>query len=331
MAVTVSGNDAAISGTARDASGRPADFESVRFNALGTVCQVDFEARSAADAADFRDWILAWVQRFEQRFSRFRPDSVVSRINAAAGGDWVAIDAETESLLTLCGAFHRMTQGAFDPAVLPLLELWDYRAAPARPPDEETVARAMERCGWARVEHRVGHVRLAVPGMGLDLGGIGKEYAVDCVMQEGLRRGIRNILVNFGHDLRVQGGPPEGGGWRIGLEDPTDPGRCWNGLALRDRAVTTSGDYLRNFTAGGRRYGHILDPRTGWPVSNGCQSVTVVAPTCTEAGLFSTAAFILGAEEGLDLLETHYGVHGCIWHNNRRYETRRFHELLIDG
>lgn len=310
---------------------RAVDFESFRFNAMGTVCQVDFEARSVAAAREFQAWTLAWVTRFEQRFSRFRPDSLVARINAEAGGDWVPIDSETESLLALCDTFHRTTRGAFDPAVLPLLDLWDYRVRDARPPAADAVARAMECCGWDKVQRRAGQVRLTRPGMGLDLGGIGKEYAVDCVMQEGIRRGMGSMLVNFGHDLRVRGQAPEGGAWRIGLEDPSDPGRCWDGLALRDRAVTTSGDYLRHFESEGRRYGHILDPRTGWPVSNGCQAVTVVAPTCTEAGLLSTAAFILGAGEGIDLLETHYEAHGCIWHENKRHETRRFHEFLING
>jgi thiamine biosynthesis lipoprotein len=144
-----------------------------------------------------------------------------------------------------------------------------------------------------------------------------------------LGRGIRNVVVNFGHDLRVHGEPPEGGPWRIGLEDPNDPGRCWGGVAVRDRAVTTSGDYLRHFTAGGVRYGHILDPRTGHPVNNGCRAVSVIAPTCTEAGILSTTAFILGAREGLEFLDGYYQAEGCIWHQDQRIETRRFDEYLI--
>ena len=107
------------------------------------------------------------------------------------------------------------------------------------------------------------------------------------------------------------------------------PGRCWAGVAVRDRAVTSSGDYLRGFEIGGRRYGHILDPRTGHPVANGCRSVAVIAPTCTEAGILSTTAFILGPREGLDFLEHQYQAAGCLWDEARCLQTRRFHEYLI--
>ncbi len=296
---------------------------------MGTDCQVDFAAASLGAARSFAAHTQSWVADFEARFSRFRPDSLVSRINAAAGRDWVAVDAEAESLLGLCDWYHRLTGGVFDPATLPLLALWDYHAPRAAPPSDAEVGAARARCGWSRVRREPGRILLPEAGMGLDLGGIGKEYAVDRVIEMAMQRGIRTILVNFGHDLRVLGDPPEGGAWRIGLEDPRDPGRCWTGLLARDRAVTTSGDYLRHLTISGRRYGHILDPRTGQPVSNGCESVSVVAPTCTEAGMLSTAAFVMGAEEGLRFLNSQYQAEGCLWQGSRLYATRRFRDYLI--
>lgn len=307
----------------------PRDYARVGFDAMGTCCTLAFEARSSAEATDFKQDVTAWVRGFERQFSRFVPDSLVARINAA-GVEWVELPAEAESLFSLCDWFHWSTRGAFDPAILPLLALWDYHTPTPRVPDEPAVAEALSRCGWQHVEHHKGRVRLTRPGMGIDLGGIGKEYAVDRVFEMGLQRGLRNLLVDFGHDLRVRGEPPEGGPWRVGLEDPLHPGRCWGGVAVTDHAVATSGDYLRGFrTSDGRMMGHILDPRTGYPVANGCRSVSVVAPTCTEAGILSTSAFILGREAGLDLLDGHYGAQGCIWHETHVYETRRFSEYAI--
>jgi len=164
--------------------------------------------------------------------------------------------------------------------------------------------------------------------MSLDLGGIGKEYAVDRVTLMAGRHGIANVLVDFGQDLCMRGTPTGKPAWHIGLEDPTNPGKSWAGVAIKDRAVATSGDYLRHCTINGRRFGHIIDPRSGQPVDNSCRAVSVIAPTCTLAGILSTTAFILGPTEGLNLIGTQMGADGCITTDNSRYETRRFHEYV---
>ena len=160
--------------------------------------------------------------------------------------------------------------------------------------------------------------------MALDLGGIGKEFAVDRILHLALQRGLTNVLVDFGHDIRVHGQPPERGAWHIGLDDPARPGKCWTGLAVTQQAVTTSGDYLRAFQAQGRRFGHIIDPRSGEPVNNGCRAVTVIAAHCTLAGVLSTAAFVLGPHDGLNLIQSCPGVEGCLLTDTARLHTRRF-------
>ena len=187
----------------------------------------------------------------------------------------------------------------------------------------------LDLCGWSKLERADGKVRLPVAGMGLDLGGIGKEYAVDRVFEMVRDTGIEHILVNFGNDLRMSGQPPEGGPWRVGLEDPAQPGMCWGGVAVTNRAVTTSGDYHRHLEIDGRRYGHIVDPRTGYPVANGCRAVTVVAPTCTEAGVFSTTAFILGPHDGLAFVGAFPQAEACILTERQVFKTRRFDEYRI--
>jgi thiamine biosynthesis lipoprotein len=240
------------------------------------------------------------------------------------------VDEEADSLFALCDWFHWSTQGIFDPAILPLIKLWDYHNPQPVVPDDTAVRTALSQCGWSRVKREKGRIFLPEKGMGLDIGGIGKEYAVDCVLTMAGKTGLRNMLVNFGHDVRACGEAPGGGPWRIGLEDPRDPGRCWAGVAVRDRAVTTSGDYIRNFTFNGRRFGHIIDARTGYPVANGCKAVSVIAPTCTEAGILSTAAFILGGEEGVRFLSRYHHTEGCVWQHSTRHETGRLNEYLID-
>ena len=301
----------------------------ISFRAMGTPCQLHYQAPSPARGRAFRDQALRWLADFEARYSRYRPDSLISRINDQAGGDWVPVDGETEGLFQLCDWYHWLTRGLFDPTALPLLRLWDYRQTPFAPPAAAAVEQARALLGWRRVERQPGAVRLPEPGMALDLGGIGKEYAVDRVTELARAAGLTHVLVDFGHDLRVCGAPPENGPWRIGLEDPQQPGRCWTGVAVTDHAVCTSGGYLRCAEHGGRTYGHILDPRTGHPSDTPCRAVSVIAPTCTEAGVLATAAFILGPTEGLALLDAHHQAEGCLITERTRYLSRRFHDYML--
>jgi thiamine biosynthesis lipoprotein len=295
---------------------------------MSTACRVHVHGALATATRDFLRDAVAWVAGFEARYSRFIPDSLIGRINAAAGEHWVEIDAETDRLFTFCKELVFFTRGAFDPSALPLIRLWNWKAQPPVVPDAGAVRAALDLVGWDKVQRRPGGVFLPQAGMGLDLGGIGKEYAVDCVMNLALARGITNVLVDFGQDVRVHGQSPEKSFWQIGLEDAQHPGQCWAGVAVTDHAVATSGDYLRHFQANGRRYGHILDPRTGYPVDNGCRAASVIAPSCTIAGILSTTALILGASDGLRLIESHLGAEGAITTDTDRLYTRRFHEYV---
>ncbi len=298
------------------------------FQAMGTVCRVQSRCGDAALARAFQDEVLSWVAQFEAKYSRFLTDSLISRINAAAGEHWVEVDAETENLLKLCGEMFFFTRGAFDPMALPLIQLWNWKSQPAALPTAAQLAAMRELCGWNKIQLRPGAIFLPRAGMSLDLGGIGKEYAVDCVTQLAMQRGIESVLVDFGQDVRVAGRPPAKGAWHIGLEDSKNPGHCWTGVAVTGHAVATSGDYLRHFRKDGRRYGHIIDPRDGQPVNNRCLSVSVIASTCTVAGILSTAAFILGPAEGLNLISQCLGAEGCITTDQVRHQTKRFHEYV---
>lgn len=301
-----------------------AGLHTLTFQAMSTHCQVKLQTADARQAADFQDQVLNWVAWFEAKYSRFIDDSLISRINAAAGEHWVEIDAETEALFALCQEMIFFTRGVFDPTALPLIKLWNWKARPATVPTPEAVKAARELVGWSMVARRPGGIFLPRAGMMLDLGGIGKEYAVDRVLTMGLQRGINNLLVDFGQDVRVHGRPPGHEAWVVGLEDPHQPGKCWTAVLVNQQAVATSGDYLRHFVVAGRRFGHILDPRSGYPVDNGVLSVSVVAPHCTFAGILSTAAFVLGPREGLEMMGLCPGVEGAFITHNNRFQTKGF-------
>lgn len=314
----------------RSATRSAADgMNKLTFHAMGTICRVQFRTSNASAARSYEDATLEWVAQFEAKYSRFLADSLISRINAAAGEHWTEVDAETEQLLGLCHELCFLTRGAFDPTALPLIKLWNWKANPSEIPSDATIRSAKELVGWSKVQRRKGAIFLSRKGMSLDFGGVGKEYAVDRVANMAALHGIADVLVDFGQDLAMRGTPAGKPAWHVGLEDPNNPGKCWTGVAVKDKAVATSGDYLRCFIVNGRRYGHIIDPRTGYPADNGTLAVSVIAPTCTIAGILSTTAFILGPTEGLQLIGNHMGAEGCITTNKARLETRRFHEHVI--
>jgi thiamine biosynthesis lipoprotein len=302
------------------------EFHRVKCRAMSTPVNLAFATFAKGMAQEFQRAAIDWIARFEARYSRFLPESIVGQINArsGSGGDWLAIDEEADQLLSLCSEMHAQTRGVFDAAALPLLRIWDWKADPPRIPSEFEILGALEISGWAKVQRRPREIRLPLAGMGIDLGGIGKEFAVDQLISMARAFGISDVMIDIGQDIRVSGRPPGKDAWYIGLEEPEQPGECWTALRLTDHAVATSGDYFRSFKIGQRRYGHILDPRTGLPVSNNCQAVSVIAPNCVMAGILSTAAFILGAEEGLNLIREQAGVEACITTETARHQTRKF-------
>lgn len=303
-----------------------AGWHHLSFQALGSPCRVQFAA--AGPPRPLGDELLCWIAQFEARYSRFLPGSLISQINRAAGQEWVAIDPETERLFALCQEMHFFTRGVFDPTSLPLILLWNWKDRPPVLPDEPALQAALKRVGWRKVQRAPGKVFLPEPGMAIDLGGVGKEYAVDQMLQLAVGSGASSVLIDLGHDVRVHGPAPDRKpAWHIGLEDPKQPGQCWTGLAVNNQAVATSGDYLRCFMHEGRRYGHILDVRTGRPVENGCLAVSVVAPSCTLAGMLSTAAFVLGPQEGLRLIDGAYQAAGCLVMASGLMPSRRFYDF----
>ena len=280
----------------------PPDAHGVRrveFRALGTACSIQFRQEDDRAALTFAADALGWLGAFEAKFSRFRESSAVSRINAAAGREWAQTDAEMERMLDLAEGLYNLTDGILDATMLPLLRVWDWKAVHTALPAAEDIQTALSLTGWRKVQRRKNAVFLPHAGMGLDFGGFGKEFAVDRLARLATERGIKDALVDLGRDIYALGGNGVHPFWHVGIEDALHPGACRTGLGLSNRAVSASGDHARCFMHNGRRYGHILDPRTGWPVANGVRGVNVVAQSCLEAGIYSTAVCILGVHDGL--------------------------------
>ena len=299
------------------------------FPALGTTCEVQYAAPSGdAQASGFERAVVAWVNAFEAKYSRFRSDSLVSRINTAAGREWIEIDAEMEAMLKLCDTLHFMSQGVLDPTSLPLLRLWDYKAETPRIPSAAEISEARARVGWKKVQRTAGKVCLPEPGMALDFGGFGKEYAADMTAQLAVQHGIAHALVDYGHDLRAVGTPPDRTAWHIGLEDPRRPGVSSGSIGLVGKGIASSGDYIRRFILEGKRYGHIIDPRTGAPVANGCMQATVIAGTCLQAGVLATTAFVLGVPKGIEFIQSFPGAEGLLVTERARAQTRGFFQYV---
>ena len=272
----------------------------VRFDAMGCTNEVcvaglaEEQAHAACDAA------IAEVRRIEAKYSRYRPDSWLGRVNATAGRPQRHdCDAETAWLLDFSDVLHRESGGRFDPTSGVLRRAWDFRAGVV--PGEARVAEVLRGVGWERVERSGGTVRLADAGMELDLGGLGKEYAADRAAQALRGAGVTHGYVNLGGDVAAIGPQPDGRPWLIGIADPRRPGAVVATLPLYRGGLATSGDYERYFEHEGRRYCHILDARTGWPVAH-WRSVSVLAPLCISAGACATVAMLLQAE-GLDFLQ----------------------------
>lgn len=264
-----------------------------RFLAFGGPCAVEFEAPEPGEWAAAAEAAEREALRIEHKYSRYRADSVLSRINERAGDPTgVIVDDETAQLLDYAATAHAQSGGLFDATSGVLRRAWDFRSG--RMPQPGELEALLPLVGWQQLRWERPCLVLPRRGMELDFGGFGKEYAVDRVAAMLLARGIHHGLVEFGGDLRILGPHPDGSPWRVGIRHPRAPEQPIAAVDLHGGAVATSGDYERFFEHNGQRYCHILDPRSGQPVT-GLASVSVLADTCLVAGTLTTVAMLKGS------------------------------------
>ena len=273
----------------------------VAFGAMASTCEVRLAAADEDEARSLAQPAIDEVRRIEVKYSRYRPDSIVSRINAAAGRAGVDCDEETAALFGYADALHAASGGLFDITSGVLRRAWNFREA--RVPDAGQLQPLLALIGWADVHWQTGATTIALPraGMEIDFGGFGKEYAADRAAAILIEHGVRHGYVNLGGDIRVVGPQPDGTPWVIGIQDPRRTDQTIAAIPIESGALTTSGDYERFFDLDGKRYCHLLDPRTGIPVQT-WRSVSVLAPLAVAAGSYSTIAMLKG-DAALDFLD----------------------------
>lgn len=242
------------------------------------------------------------VNRLEDKYSRYRDDSLLSNINRHAGdSSYSSIDPETFAILNYADVAYTSSEGLFDITSGVLRKAWDFKSGIV--PSQDTLNALIEQIGWSSVEFEQTTIRLPKEGMEIDFGGIVKEYAADSVANIARRLGIKSGLIDLGGDMSVVGPHPDGSPWQIGISDPSSPKDAIATISLVSGGLATSGDYARYFEWQGKRYSHLLDPRTGWPVQ-GLRAVSIWHPNCVVAGSLSTIAMLHQRSEGLSWLES---------------------------
>ena len=265
---------------------------------MDSPCELLSEAGTMQEAERLVGIAASEAWRIEDKFSRYLDGNIVDRINTASGQP-IAVDAETAQLLDFADTLNDLSDGAFDITSGTLRRAWTFDGSDNLPVQED-ILELLKSVGWGKVDWNAPNVTL-LPGMEIDLGGIGKEYAVDRAVLELRKQGDTPCLVNFGGDLAVTSPPGRRRAWTVGIESEVFGG-AEKLIELRQGALATSGDARRYLQKDGIRYSHVLDPRTGWPVADAASSITVAADSCTQAGMLATLAMLKGpsAEQFLD-------------------------------
>lgn len=272
------------------------------FKAMGSPCLIQLYAKSKKKGQEAADAAIADINRLESLYSRYRADSFLSKINrVAADAGSIAVDDETAGLLDYAATCYQQSDGLFDITSGILRQVWDFKSDQL--PTHAEIDQIKKRIGWHRLKWERPVLSFGVRGMEIDFGGVVKEYAVDRAAALCFDAGIEHGVVNLGGDIKIIGPHPDGSPWRIAIQHPRNPDVALKILLLQSGALASSGDYERCITINGRRYGHVLNPKTGWPVSH-MAAVSVVGEFCVVAGSASTIGMLkeaLGADWLRDL------------------------------
>ncbi len=270
--------------------------------ALGTVVEIQARHADRGKAEAAMAMAFAEIRRVEALFNRYDPQSPIGIINSSAVTSF-PVSPEVYAVMRQCDVFWRNTAGAFDAGLGVVSDAWGFRDGKPDVPPSARLQQSMKKSGWRHVRLQEGPlVRRTVP-VQFDFGAIIPGYAVDCAVAVLKREGMAEALVDGGGEIRSTGGE-----WTIGIQHPRKKGEIIRRLRLRGMAVATSGDYEQYFEKDGRRYHHILDPRTGFPAAS-CQSVTVLAADGVTADALSTGFFVLGPQETMRRVREMPDVH----------------------
>jgi len=282
--------------------------------AMGTEFKIYLYAEQDEQAEAWFGAAFAEIERLDETLSNYKPESELSRINRLAGHQMVTTDPEMYALLQTCIEYSRRSGGTFDITVGPLMRAWGFFRGQGKYPAPWQLDKAREKVGWQKVQlDPAGRtVHFAVDGMELDLGGIGKGYAVDRVIRQLRMAGVKAAMVDAGSStLYAIGAPPGKKGWLVGVPKPGDRSQTISTVLLKDESLSTSGSYEKFFQLNGRTYCHIMDPRTGAPVEGMLQATVIGVDGMTTEAL-SKPMFVMGTEQGAKYLGNFPGVSG-LW------------------
>lgn len=260
------------------------------FKAMGTPCEIQLYGSVKSEVSRVAEAAIADVRRLEAVYSRYRDDSFLAEINrVAVNGGSIEVDSETAGLLDYAEACYCASDGLFDITSGILRQAWNFKSGQL--PNEQTIRSLLDRVGWDKVRWLAPYLEFPVAGMEIDLGGVVKEYATDRAASICWERGVQNGMVNLGGDIKIIGPHVDGSPWKIGIRHPRQLETVLHTLALHTGALASSGDYERCITIDGIRYGHVLNPKTGWPVKK-MAAVSVVGDFCVVAGSASTIGML---------------------------------------
>jgi len=267
---------------------------------MGTYVRVSIVTPDSAANQARAARALAVFTRLDSLMSNWTTTSEVARVNRVAGREATEVHPEVARVIEKALEVHGASAGAFDITVEPLIRLWGFLGGKPAVPDSAAAAECARHVGARHLTWDAAHrsIRFADASDRIDLGGIAKGYAVDRAAESLVASGVTDALVDLSGNMLALGHPAGAEDWRIGIRDPRDRIPHFARLALAPGGISTSGKYEQFVSAGGRTYGHILDPRTGRP-ADGAISVTVLAPTAMDADAWSTALFVLGPEEAM--------------------------------
>lgn len=276
---------------------------------MGSTWSVTAALPATLDAATARSGLQAELDRVVAQMSTWEAGSDISRFNAAPAGTRMTLAADFRAVLAHAMETARASGGAFDPTVLPLVEAWGFgpRGGAHRAPDAATLAAARARVGWSQLALAEGSNQLTQPGgVALDFSAIAPGYASDLLVAWLSARGVRDYLVEVGGEFRASAAKPDGSPWTVGIEQPDRNGLdVLLAVVLRNQALSTSGDYRRYYIDAGKRRSHLIDPRSGAPVTHALASVSVLMPTAMQSDATAKVLSVLGPDAGLAWARAH--------------------------
>jgi thiamine biosynthesis lipoprotein len=270
---------------------------------MGSRFDITISAKSTTEAEAYIDSAIIEIERIENVISEWREETLVSEINRNAGIKPVKVTPELYGLTERALQFSKMTDGAFDISFASMDKIWKYDGSMTTVPSEEAVKKSVQKVGYKNIilDKKNSTIFLKLPGMKIGFGSIGKGYAADKTKELMISKGVPAGIINASGDMNTWGKQPDGKEWTVGITNPMNQNKVFATFPLSGNAVVTSGDYEKFVILEGKKYSHIIDPRTGYP-ARGISSVTVFASSAELANGFSTSIMVMGKEAGLNLI-----------------------------